>query len=158
MDSSSIDWVHIINQALYAEKMDSMEFNQINGREMKFFFKDKKLDEMQVINSVNIIYFPLDDDSTMVGMNTTMAGKLVGQMKDGKLHKLIIPTPSNGVFYPMSQIPPKERYLENFVWFDYVRPRGKEDLFHWRGKRKGDELKKVNRGSVPLPSLDRFKK
>ena len=58
----------------------------------------------------------------------------------------------------MSQIPPKERYLENFVWFDYVRPREKEDLFHWRGKRKGDELKKVNRGSVPLPSLDRFKK
>ena len=158
MDSSSIDWVHIINQALYAEKMDSMAFNQINGKEMKFFFKNKKLDEMQVINSVNIIYFPLDDDSTLIGMNTTIAGKLVGQMKDGKLHKLKIPTPSSGVFYPMSQIPAKERYLENFVWFDYVRPRGKEDLFHWRSKRKGEELKKINRGSVPLPTLDRFKK
>ena len=158
MDSNSIDWVHIINQALFAEKMDSTEFNQINGKEMKFFFKDRKLSEMQVINSVNIIYFPLDDDSTMVGMNTTMAGKLVGEMKDGKVHKLVIPTRSSGVFYPMSQIPAKSRYLENFVWFDYVRPLSKDDVFHWRSKRKGEELKKVKYGSVPLPTLDRFKK
>ena len=158
MDSSSIDWVHIINQALYVEKVDSTEFNQINGKEMKFFFKDKKLSEMQVINSVNIIYFPLDDDSTMVGMNTTVAGKLVGTKKDGQLHKLVIPTQSSGVFYPMSQIPAKSRYLSNFVWFDYVRPLSKEDIFHWRGKRKGEELKKISRGSIPLPTLDRFKK
>ena len=158
MDSSSIDWVHVINQTLYAEQVDSAEYNQINGKEMKFFFKDKKLSEMQVIGGVHVVYFPLDDDSTMIGMNTTMAGKLIGTMKDGKVHKLVIPTNSSGVLYPMSQIPPKERYLDNFVWFDYVRPISKEDVFYWRGKRKGEELKKIKRGSVPLPSLDRFSK
>ena len=158
MDSSSIDWVHVINQTLYAEKVDSAEFNQINGKEMKFIFKDKKLHEMQVIGGVHVIYFPLDDDSTMIGMNTTMAGKLIGTMQDGKVHKLVIPTKSSGVLYPMSQIPPKERYLENFVWFDYVRPISKEDVFYWRGKRRGEELKKIKRASVPLPSLDRFSK
>ncbi len=158
MDSSSIDWVHVINQTLYAEKVDSTEYNQINGKEMKFIFKNKKLHEMQVIGGVHIIYFPLDDDSTMIGMNTTMAGKLIGVMKDGKVHKLVIPTQSSGVLYPMSQIPEKARYLENFVWFDYVRPISKEDVFYWRGKRKGEELKKIKRGSVPLPTLDRFKK
>ena len=125
---------------------------------MKFIFKDKKLHEMQVIGSVHIIYFPLDDDSTMIGMNTTMAGKLIGTMKDGKVHKLVIPTKSSGVLYPMTQIPPKARYLDNFVWFDYVRPISKEDVFYWRGKRKGEELKKIKRGSVPLPTLDRFNK
>lgn len=157
MDSSSIDRVHVINQALYAEKMGDNEFNQINGKEMKFLFKEKKLNEMQVINSVHIIYYPLDDDSTMLGMNTTIAGKLVGMMKEGKMHKLIIPTKSSGAFYPMSQIPAKERYLDNFVWFDYIRPLNKDDIFHWRGKRKGEELKKIKRGSIPLPTLDRFK-
>ena len=157
MDSTSIDYVHVINQALYADKVDDDEFNQINGKEMKFIFKNKKLSEMQVISSVHIIYFPLDDDSTMLGMNTTVAGKLVGTMKDGKMHKLVIPTKSNGAFYPMSQIPAKERFLDNFVWFDYIRPLNKDDVFHWRGKRKGQELKKIKRGSIPLPTLDRFK-
>lgn len=156
MDTSSIDWVHVINQTLYAEKADTAEFNQINGQEMKFFFKNKKLDEMQVIGSVHVVYFPLDDDSTMIGMNTTLAGKLVGKMKEGKLHKLIIPTKSSGVFYPMSKIDEKARYLENFVWFDYVRPLNKDDVFVWRGKRKGQELKKIKRETVPLPTLDRF--
>ena len=158
MDSSFIDYVHVINQSLYAEKMGEDEYNQINGKEMKFIFRDKKLSEMQVIGGVNIVYFPLDDDSTMLGMNTTVAGKLVGTMKDGKMHKLVIPTKSNGVFYPMSQIPAKDRYLENFVWFDYIRPMDKDDIFHWRGKHKGQELKKIKRGSIPLPTLDRFKK
>lgn len=157
MDSSSIDRVHVINQTLYADKVGDDEFNQINGKEMKFIFKDKKLNEMQVIGSVHIVYFPLDDDSTMLGMNTTLAGKLVGQMKDGKMHKLVIPTKSSGAFYPMSQIPPKERYLDNFVWFDYIRPLSKDDIFYWRGKRKGEELKKIKRSSIPLPTLDRFK-
>ena len=138
--------------------MDSTEFNQINGQEMKFFFKDKNLSEMQVIGSVHIVYFPLDEDSIMLGMNKTLAGKLVGTMKNGELHKLVIPTPSSGVFYPMDQIPTKERYLENFVWFDYVRPLNKKDVFHWRGKRKGQELKKIKRESVPLPSLDKLMK
>ena len=123
---------------------------------MKFIFRDKKLSEMQVIGGVNIIYFPLDEDSTMLGMNTTIAGKLVGVMKDGKMHKLVIPTKSNGVFYPMSQIPAKERYLDNFAWFDYIRPLNRDDVFHWRGKNKGQELKKIKRGSIPLPTLDRF--
>ena len=156
MDSSSIDYVHVINQTLYAEKMGDNEFNQINGKEMKFIFKDKKLDEMQVVGGVHIVYFPLDDDSIMLGMNTTIAGKLVGTMKDGKMHKLVIPTKSNGVFYPMSQIPAKDRYLSNFVWFDYIRPLNKDDIYHWRGKRKGQELKKIKRSSIPLPTLDRF--
>ena len=156
MDSNFIDYVHVINQSLFAEKMGNDEYNQINGREMKFIFKDKKLSEMQVIGGVNIIYFPLDDDSTMLGMNTTIAGKLVGTMKDGKMHKLVIPTKSNGVFYPMSQIPAKERYLDNFVWFDYIRPIDKDDVFHWRGKNKGQELKTIKRSSIPLPTLDRF--
>ena len=49
-------------------------------------------------------------------------------------------------------------YLENFVWFDYIRPMDKDDIFHWRGKHKGQELKKIKRGSIPLPTLDRFKK
>jgi lipopolysaccharide export system protein LptA len=157
MDSSSIDYVHVINQALYADKVGADEFNQINGKEMKFIFEGKRLSEMQVIGSVHVVYFPLDEDSTMLGMNTTLAGKLVGTMKDGKMHKLVIPTKSSGAFYPMSQIPAKERYLDNYVWFDYVRPLGKDDIFHWRGKRKGEELKKVNRSSIPLPTLDRFK-
>lgn len=158
MDSTSIDWVNVINQTLYAEEMDSVNYNQIKGQEMKFFFKEGKLSEMQVIGSVEIVFYPLDEDSTYVGMNTTMAGSAVAYLKEGQVDKVIVPKQSKGVFYPMSQRPADKRFLDNFVWFDYVRPTSKEDIFNWRGKNAGEVLKVIKREKVPLPTLDRFKK
>lgn len=158
MDSTSIDWVHIINQTLYAEPMDSANYNQIRGKEMKFFFEENKLAEMQVVGNVEIVFYPLDEDSTYVGMNTTSAGRATAYVKDGQVEKVIVPKESSGVFYPMSQRPPEACYLENFAWFDYVRPVSKDDVFVWRGKDANMKLKIVRRESVPLPSLDRFRK
>lgn len=157
MDSTSIDWVHIMRQTLYAEEMDSVNYNQIKGQEMKFFFDEGKISEMQVIGSVEIVFYPLDSDSSYVGMNTTVAGKAIAYLKDGQVYKVVVPKEAKGVFYPMSQRPLDKRYLENFVWFDYVRPQSKEDIFNWRGKAKGTALKVINRGNIPLPVLNGLK-
>ena len=157
MDSSSIDWVHIMRQTLYAEQMDTVNYNQIKGQEMKFFFTEGKISEMQVIGSVQIVFYPLDSDSSYVGMNTTVAGKAIAYLKDGQVDKVVVPKEAKGVFYPMSQRPHDKRYLDNFVWFDYVRPQSKEDIFNWRGKAAGTTLKVVNRGDIPLPKLNLLK-
>ncbi len=157
MDSTSIDWVHIINQTLYVEPVDSVNYNQICGKEMKFFFDEGRLAEMHVISSVNVIFYPLDDDGFHVGMNTTTAGMIKAYIKDGQVDKVFVPKEASGVFYPMSQRPMAERYLDNFALFDYVRPLNKEDVFNWRGKSDDMKLKVFNRESVPLPTLDRFK-
>jgi hypothetical protein len=53
----------------------------------------------------------------------------------------------------MTQIPPAKRYLPGFAWFDYVRPLSKEDIFVWRGKKAGTELKVVKRRQAPLQKL-----
>jgi hypothetical protein len=92
-----------------------------------------------------------------MGMNTTESGRLSAFMKDGEVDRIVIPTKAEGVFYPMSQIPSEQRYLDNFVWFDYVRPLDKNDIFNWRGKSKDQQLKKIVRGSIPLPTLDGYK-
>ena len=158
MDSTSIDWVNVINQTLYAEQVDSANFNQIKGREMRFFFSEGELSEMQVIGSVQLVFYPLDSDSTYVGMNTTPAGKAIAYMKDGQVDKVVVPKEAKGVFYPMSQRPESARFLDNYVWLDYMRPNSKDDIFRWRGKRADQLLKVVKKESVPLPTLDRFKK
>ena len=158
MNDSTIDWVNIKNQALYVERLDSAIYNQIRGQEMEFYFSDGQLREMQVIGSVEIVFYPLDSDSTYIGMNTTTAGRTIAYMKDRKVEKVVVPKESKGVFYPMGQRPEGKRFLENFAWFDYVRPLSKEDIFNWRGKGSGMELKVIRKDKVPLPSLDRFKK
>lgn len=44
---------------------------------------------------------------------------------------------SDGVLYPMDQIPADKMRLPTFVWFDYIRPQNKDDIFEWRGKKAG---------------------
>jgi hypothetical protein len=112
---------------------------------------------MQVIGSVEVVFYPLDSDSTYIGMNTTTAGRLMVYMKDRKVEKVVVPKESKGVFYPMSKRPENKRFLENFAWFDYVRPLSKEDIFNWRGKGSDKELRVVKKSKIPLPTLDRFK-
>ena len=58
---------------------------------------------------------------------------------------MVMSPKSNGTLYPMLQLPPDKMKLENFNWFDYIRPLNKEDIFNWRGKKAGQELKKSNR-------------
>ncbi|MBQ5889054.1 MAG: hypothetical protein IIW77_07270 [Bacteroidaceae bacterium] len=157
MKDSSIDWVNILNQTLYAEKLDSTCYNQIRGKEMRFYFTEGELCEMQVIGSVEQIFYPVDNGKGFLGMNTMTAGKTVVYMKNRKVDKVVVPKESKGVFYPMSQRPVDKRFLENFAWFDYVRPRSREDIFNWRGKGTDKELKVIKKDKIPLPTLDRFK-
>ena len=158
MTESAIDWVNIINQTLYAEQLDSINYNQIRGQEMRYYFEEGQLKEMQVLGSVEIIFYPVDSDGSFIGMNTTTAGKTMAYMKERKVNKVVVPKESKGVFYPMSKRPAEKMYLENFVWFDYVRPLSKDDIYNWRGKGFGKELKVQKRDKIPLPTLDRFKK
>jgi hypothetical protein len=73
-------------------------------------------------------------------------------MENRKLQRIWTPK-SDGNMYPMSQIPPAKRYLEGFNWFDYVRPISKEDIFNWRPKKEGTELKIQKRREAPKPTI-----
>jgi hypothetical protein len=69
------------------------------------------------------------------------------------MEKLWMPA-GDCVMYPPFLIPPQELYLENFAWFDYVRPLDKEDIFNWRPKKAGTELKETVRRTAPKQTLD----
>lgn len=158
MNDSTIDWAHIINQALSVEEMDSVKYNQVSGKEMKSYFRNRQMYKTEVIGSVRVIYYPMDSDSTLVGMNVSETSKLDIYLANQKLEKMVMSPKSSGTLYPMNQIPPGTDKLQNFVWFDYIRPKEKNDIFNWRGKKVEDQLKKNVRGPIELPNQHLFEK
>lgn len=158
MNDSTIDWAHIINQALSVERKDSTHYNQVSGKEIKAYFENGEAHKVDVLGNVRVVYYPEEQDSTMIGMNVSETSILNMFLKNRKMEKMVMSPKSNGTLYPMDQIPPEKLYLPNFAWFDYVRPRNKQDIFNWRGKKAGQELKKTTRKSVPLPNYDLLKK
>ena len=158
MNDSTIDWAHIQNQALSVEQLDSTSYNQVTGKEMKAWFQGGEMRKVDVIGSVRLVYYPMESDSTLIGMNVSETSLLNMFLENRKMKKMIMSPKSNGTLYPMLQRPPEKMKLDNFVWFDYIRPLDKEDIFEWRGKKAGQELKKSNRSAVPSPNHNLFNK
>lgn len=158
MNDSTIDWAHILNQALSVERLDSLSHNQVTGKEMKAWFQGGEMRKVDVIGSVRLVYYPMESDSTLIGMNVSETSQLNMFLENRKMKKMIMSPKSNGTLYPMLQRPPEKMKLDNFAWFDYIRPLHKEDIFEWRGKKAGQELKKSNRSAVPLPNHNLFNK
>lgn len=157
-NDSTIERAHIINQALSVEQIDSTKYNQVSGKEMKSYFRNKQMYKTEVIGSVRVVYYPMDADSTLIGMNVSETSKLDVYLENQKLEKMVMSPKSSGTLYPMTQIPAGKDKLDNFVWFDYIRPKNKQDIFNWVPKKVTDQLKKSVRGPVELPNQHLFEK
>mgnify|MGYP003503513343 FL=1 len=157
MNDSTIDWAHVIGQALFVQQIDTIHYNQIAGREMKAYFKDGAIERTDVNGNVLVIYYPEDEDMEMMGMNTTEASQLSAYFMNREVYKIVINRKSNGVMYPMDQLTDKIMYLENFNWFDTLRPFSRYDIFYWRGKAASEQLKSSPMIDIPLPTLNRNK-
>lgn len=153
MNDSTIDWVNVIDQTLFIQRIDSVHFNQVSGREMKAYFANGNINRADVDGNVLIVYYPEDEDSTMIGMNTTEASFLSVFFVEKAISKLLITESSSGVLYPMDQLEQDKMYLSNFNWFEILRPFNRWDVFNWRGKQASDKLKTTIHREVPLPTL-----
>jgi len=152
MNDSTIDWAHIVNQALSIEQKDSIHYNQITGKDIKAYFVGGEMRKVDVIGNVRLVYYPEEKDSTMMGMNVSETSLLNIYLKNKKMEKMVMSPQSTGTLYPMPMIPPDKLRLENFAWFDFIRPLNKDDIFEWRGKKATQVLKNKGRKSIPLPN------
>ena len=150
MRDSTIDHAHVVDQAFSIEQMpDTVHYNQVSSKEMMAFFQKGEIRETQAVNNVKLVYYPVDDsDSTLIGLNYTETPKLRMFLENRKMKRIWMEKPT-GTLYPMTQIPPDKYLLEGFAWFDYVRPLDKDDIFNWRPKKAGTELKEQKRREAP---------
>jgi lipopolysaccharide export system protein LptA len=156
MNDSTIRMAKVIGQALSVEKVDDKNhYNQISSKNMEAYFENGNLKMSTAIGNVKVIFYPQDDkDSTLIGLNytetDTMKMYLTAQRQ---LDKIWMPK-AQGTLYPMTQIPPQKYKLEEFAWFEDLRPIDKDDVFEWRGKNKGELLKQQVRHKAPLLEIE----
>ncbi len=156
MNDSTVREAHVLGQALSVEAMaDSVHYNQISSRDMFAYFLDGAIRRSDAIGTVKSVYFPIDDkDSTLIGLNYLETDTMrMFLSPERKLHH-IWTNKVQATLYPMTQIPPSKLKLEAFAWFEAIRPIDKDDVFHWRGKAKGTELKTLVRHAAPLQQLE----
>jgi lipopolysaccharide export system protein LptA len=155
MNDSTVREAHVLGQALSVEAMpDSVHYNQVSSTNMYAYFIDGQIRRSDAVRNVRSVFFPVDDkDSTLIGLNYCETDTMkMYILPNRKLQRIWMPK-AQGTLYPMTQIPTGKLKLDAFAWFDYIRPLDKDDIFNWRGKRSGTELKRVERHAAPIQRL-----
>lgn len=152
-NDSTVDWVHIINQAMTVEQIDSVSYNQVQSKEMFAYFKNGQIEHSEAKGNVFVTYFLDEDDGERIGMNYTETSELKMYLENKKLVKIWMPA-GNGVLYPPHNIPSDRRYLPAFAWFDYIRPKNRDDVFDWREKDAKNILNRTVDKPIPLQRLE----
>lgn len=142
MKDSTIDHAHVKRFAMAAEMVDTTYFNQMKGNDMKIYFTGQELSRMELDGNVETVYYPLEKDGSMVGLNKTKSGYLTIWMKEKKIEKLKFWSTPDAELFPLSDLDPTMKTLSNFFWFDYIRPKNKDDIYQVVPRRSGDVIQK----------------
>lgn len=138
---STADWAELPLSGFMAEHIEDEFYNQLAGKKMTAFFRNKQLDRLIVNGSVEAIFLPLEKDSTYNRLLQAESSYLTMEMGDRSLDRLKMWPEVTGSLTPIFLVKQKQLYLPGFKWFEALRPRRE-----WYG----DRLRWIdNLGEVP---------
>lgn len=127
--NQKVDNVLVTGWALGVIQVDSLRYNQIEGKLLKAYVRENKLDKIDVMGNAKTIYFPREDNGDIVGINKAESVNLTAYMKQRKFDKIVMKPASVGVLYPEEQLEEEQKYLKKFIWLESIRPKNKQDIF-----------------------------
>ena len=145
MADSAVDHAHVKQFAFAVQQVDTGYYNQLKGTDLKAFFAGRAVRQIDVSGNAESIFYPIEDDGSMVGLNATKSGYLSIWLKDNKLDRLKIWPNPQGTLTPIPDLKPDQKELKDFSWFDYLRPQSKDDIYVVRKKRVQDAPKRSNK-------------
>lgn len=126
---SKIYWMEMLTAALIISQEDSTMFNQIGGDDMKGYFTDNNLSKVDVFGGGKTIYFPKEDDGTIIGMNKVDCTDITIIIGGKEVEKIIFKKKPKGVLEPIDKINPADYRLDGFEWLINRRPKNRFEIF-----------------------------
>ena len=142
-NDSTIEKVNVVNYAFSVEKLDSVNYNQMKGRDMTIYFDEGEMRQADIDGNAEVIYYPIDGGA-FIGQNKTESSFISIAVKNRKPFKISCWPESNGTVVPLPDLTSEEKFLKNFIDFDYLRPKNKDDIFI-KTQRKTEDIAPVRK-------------
>jgi lipopolysaccharide export system protein LptA len=141
--NNTIDRIFMVANSFVVSQDTLINFNQVKGRKMTTFFRNKKIDHVVVEGNGESVYFALDEKTNKaMGMNKIICSNITIRFKEGKVNNMSFYVKPEASFIPPHELKVEDTKLKGFVW------RGKE-------KPKREDVVKSPVISNPGPSSDR---
>ena len=150
MKDSTVDYIHVIQYAFAIEEMDTAAYNQLKGNDLKAYFEGKELRLIDISGNAESIYYPLENDGTLIGLNHMQSSYARILLKENKISELKFWPSVQGTLTPIPDLQPDQKQLKGFFWYDYLRPLDKDDIFRDATIKTQDKPQRSNRFNTLL--------
>ncbi|WPP52474.1 OstA-like protein [Catalinimonas niigatensis] len=135
--------MNTIENSFVISKDTINNFNQVKGREMVVDFDQGTINKIDVNGNGESIYFVLERDSIMVGMNHILCSNMVLRFEESGLNNISFYTKPNGKLIPPHELTKAEKQLQGFQWRISERPT-KEQVVERTELKRSDGIQKNN--------------
>lgn len=97
-------------------------YNQIKGRKMTGYFLDGDMTKLDVEGNGESLYFALENDTTIRGINKLLCGRIIMHFQDNQVSKISHTIKPEASFTPPHMIKEDETSLKGFAWRIEERP------------------------------------
>jgi lipopolysaccharide export system protein LptA len=116
MKNRTIDRMYMYSNAFIVSEDSLKNLNQIKGRDMTAFFETGNIRRVDVNGNGESIYFALEGDTVLTGMNKTVCSDMVLKFKDKKLQTISFLTNPDASFIPPHELKEPDKRLKGFKW------------------------------------------
>lgn len=147
MKKRVIDRMYMYTNAFIISQDTLKNLNQIKGRDMTAYFSQGNIRRVDVNGNGESIYFALEGDTTLTGMNKTVCSDMVLKFNAKKLQTISFLTNPDASFIPPHELKEPDRRLKGFKWRIDEKPTKKTIL----AKRTNQAAKPVKK-AAPAPA------
>lgn len=155
--NETIDRMFMYSNAFIISEDTLQNYNQVKGREMTAFFREGNIRKVNVNGNSESLYFALEGDTLLTGMNKSVSSDMVLQFAENKLKSISFLVQPDANFIPPHEINEEQRRLEGFAWFADLRPTKAQVLAK---RKKPEEAPKAapKKGAANSPATPPKKK
>ena len=122
----TIDALYTVDNSFVVSQDTLKNYNQIKGRDMKASFRDGSIFRVDVYGNGESIYYILEEDSLMVGMNRILSSDIRIDFVDNALDMIRTRPKTEGSLIPPHEIEAENERLNGFAWRADRRPTKRE--------------------------------
>ena len=109
---------------------DSLDFNQIKGKDMTAYFSKNKIQKMDVLgNGQSVFLVTNEENNKKVALNFSECTDLTLYFRKNKLDFVNYNIEPKSTTIPYQEVKEQDRYLKGFHWRKSEQPNKKEDIF-----------------------------
>lgn len=132
--NGDLDKMNLFDNAFLVmiDSLDTMKFDQIRGKNMFGFFKENKLNVLNVEGNGQSVYYAKEEEKPgeYLGVNKADCSNMIIRFRDNKVQKVNFLVKPDAVFSPLDEVKEEDLKLKGFTWRIKLRPESKEAVIN----------------------------